>query len=42
MALIIPLRGYTPEIGRDCFLAENATVVGDVAPYGSTPGFAAT
>lgn len=30
MALIIPLRGYTPEIGRDCFLAENATVVGDV------------
>lgn len=30
MALIIPLRGYTPRIGRDCFLAENATVVGDV------------
>lgn len=30
MALIIPLRGFTPEIGRDCFLAENATVVGDV------------
>lgn len=30
MALIIPLRGYTPEIGCDCFLAENATVVGDV------------
>ena len=30
MALIIPLRGHNPEIGRDCFLAENATVVGDV------------
>lgn len=30
MALIIPLRGYTPKFGRDCFLAENATVVGDV------------
>lgn len=30
MALIIPLRGITPQIGKDCFLAENATVVGDV------------
>lgn len=30
MALIIPLRGFTPAIGRDCFLAENATVIGDV------------
>ncbi len=30
MALIIPVRGYTPQIGPDCFLAENATVVGDV------------
>lgn len=30
MALIIPLRGIEPQIGRDCFLAENATVVGDV------------
>lgn len=30
MALILPLRGHTPEIGPDCFLAENATVVGDV------------
>ena len=30
MALIIPLRGITPTIGPDCFLAENATVVGDV------------
>ena len=30
MALIIPVRGYTPEIGADSFLAENATIVGDV------------
>jgi len=30
MALILPLRGFTPKIGRDCFLAENATIVGDV------------
>lgn len=30
MALIIPLRGITPSIGRDTFLAENATIVGDV------------
>ncbi len=29
MALIIPLRGFTPEIGKDCFLAENATIIGD-------------
>lgn len=29
MALIIPVRGFTPEIGRDCFLAENATIIGD-------------
>lgn len=30
MALIKEVRGFTPEIGNDCFLAENATVVGDV------------
>ena len=30
MALIIPLRGFTPKVGKDCFLAENATIVGDV------------
>lgn len=30
MALIIPLRGSTPTIGRDTFLAENATLIGDV------------
>ena len=30
MALIIPLRGFTPKIGRDCFLAKNASIIGDV------------
>ncbi len=30
MALIKTLRGITPQIGRDCFLADNATVIGDV------------
>ncbi len=30
MALIRAVKGIKPTIGRDCFLAENATVVGDV------------
>ncbi|MDP4209015.1 MAG: gamma carbonic anhydrase family protein [Bacteroidota bacterium] len=30
MALIKSVRGITPVIGSDCFLAENATIVGDV------------
>ncbi len=30
MALTIVVRGFTPEIGEACFLAENATIVGDV------------
>lgn len=30
MALIQPLKGFTPKIGKDCFLAENAVLVGDV------------
>lgn len=30
MALIKPVRGFTPVIGRDCFIADNATIVGDV------------
>ncbi|HKJ41369.1 MAG TPA: gamma carbonic anhydrase family protein [Sunxiuqinia sp.] len=30
MALIKTLRGKTPVIGDDCFLAENATIIGDV------------
>jgi len=30
MAIVKTVRGLTPKIGKDCFLAENATVVGDV------------
>jgi len=30
MPLIISVKGTLPRIGRECFLAENATVVGDV------------
>ncbi|MGD9928956.1 MAG: gamma carbonic anhydrase family protein [Mangrovibacterium sp.] len=30
MALIKSLKGKTPVIGKDCFLAENATIIGDV------------
>lgn len=30
MALIIPVRGFTPVVGKGTFLAENATLVGDV------------
>lgn len=30
MALIKPVRGFTPVIGKDCFLADNATIIGDV------------
>ncbi|MBD5316674.1 MAG: gamma carbonic anhydrase family protein [Bacteroides sp.] len=30
MALIIPVRGFTPKVGHDTFLAPNATLVGDV------------
>jgi len=30
MTLIRSVRGNTPKIGENCFLAENATVVGDV------------
>ena len=30
MAFIRSVRGFTPRIGKDCFLAENATVIGDV------------
>jgi carbonic anhydrase/acetyltransferase-like protein (isoleucine patch superfamily) len=29
MALIVPVRGFTPQIGKGCFLAENATIIGD-------------
>lgn len=30
MALIKPLLGIAPTIGKDCFLADNATIIGDV------------
>jgi len=30
MALIKTVRGFTPQFGNNCYLAENATVVGDV------------
>jgi carbonic anhydrase/acetyltransferase-like protein (isoleucine patch superfamily) len=30
LALIIPVRGFTPRIGEECFLAQNATIIGDV------------
>lgn len=30
MALIKSVRGFTPQIGNDCFLADNATIIGDV------------
>ena len=30
MAIIRSVRGFTPEIGEDCFLAENAAIIGDV------------
>ena len=30
MALILPVEENTPEWGRDCFIAPNATIVGDV------------
>lgn len=30
MAMILPVRGIEPQIGEDCFLAENATIVGEV------------
>ena len=30
MAIIRSVRGFTPEIGKDTFVAENAVIVGDV------------
>jgi carbonic anhydrase/acetyltransferase-like protein (isoleucine patch superfamily) len=30
MALIKPVRGFTPQIGKDVYLADNAVVIGDV------------
>lgn len=30
MSYLIACRGFEPKIGEDCFIAENATIVGDV------------
>ena len=30
MPYILPLRGFTPKLGENCFIAVNATIVGDV------------
>lgn len=30
MPLILPVRGIQPKFGNDCFIAENATIVGEV------------
>jgi len=30
MAIIKSVRGFTPELGRDCYLAETAVIIGDV------------
>ena len=30
MALIKSVRGFTPVIGENCYLADNATIIGDV------------
>lgn len=30
MALIVSVRGLTPRVGKNCFLAPNATLIGDV------------
>ncbi|MFT2010257.1 gamma carbonic anhydrase family protein [Pontibacter sp. 13R65] len=30
MPVILPVKGKKPQMGNDCFIAENATIVGDV------------
>jgi carbonic anhydrase/acetyltransferase-like protein (isoleucine patch superfamily) len=30
MPLILPIKGVSPTLGADCYVAENATIVGDV------------
>ena len=30
MPLILPIKGVLPKLGADCYVAENATIVGDV------------
>jgi carbonic anhydrase/acetyltransferase-like protein (isoleucine patch superfamily) len=34
MPLILPVNGISPTIGPDCYIAENATVIGDVVMGG--------
>ena len=36
MGLIKEVRGFTPKIGENCFIAENATIIGDTV-IGNTP-----
>lgn len=31
MKNIIPVRGFTPSLGKNCYIAENATIVGQVS-----------
>ena len=33
MALIKSVRGFTPEFGENCFLADNATIIGDLVQH---------
>ena len=30
MSLIKTVRGFTPQFGKDCYFADNSTIVGDV------------
>src|ERR1043165_4201741 len=30
MPVILPVKGFSPEFGKNCFIAPNATIVGDV------------
>jgi carbonic anhydrase/acetyltransferase-like protein (isoleucine patch superfamily) len=30
MALIKTIRGFTPQFGKECYMADNATIIGDV------------
>lgn len=32
MATIVTVQGKTPKWGKDCFIAENATLAGDKCP----------
>ena len=30
MAIIKSVRGFTPQMGKNCYLADNAVIIGDV------------